>query len=313
MLDTPFRKNVVTTLALMLTCCEVNNVSIVYNMKLSEITKRFQQSSIKSSGGKEDYFGATATVITQMRKTYNDIHQKTIAGLGTIQYSPGSWYVALETAAGHVKNTFPIEVNLVKENTQVDDLLFSAGYAIGINGHTRITFSGLLGVPVHRDVTLLGAQFGTGHVGLGAQLDLAYAYTDDLDHTMLAAARYVRFLSREAEACINQQSRCFDVTLGNLVDALFASNHRWGHHHWEFGYDATFAFGAHVQPSIPAIDEDQFTFLRSTFYTTYAYTFPIGDHPSGFLFGFSVGTDHRPVPLGFKRLLAGWITWGIKF
>lgn len=314
-----YKKTLIIGFIVSLICFDIKNVSIVYNMKLSEITKRFQRSMAENSNTQEDPFGITTTMVTQIRKTYNNINQNTVAGLVTAQYSSGSWYVGLETAAGHIKNKFPFEVSLVKERTQMDDLLFSAGYAVSINGHTRITFSGLFGIPVHRDFGLLGVQFGTGHVGLGTQFDVAYAYTDDLDHTILGAIRYVRFLSRFAEACINQKSTCFDVTLGNLMDVLVSSNHTWDNHRWEFGYDGTFAFGSHLEPpptelfAETDLDEDQLTFLRTTFYTTYAYNFSISEHESGILVGFSVGTDHKPIPFGFRRLLAAWVTWGIKF
>jgi hypothetical protein len=103
------------------------------------------------------------------------------------------------------------------------------------------------------------------------------------------------------------------------MDVLCSSNHRWGNHSWEFGYDGTFAFGAYLNPSLSdvvgnsTINEDQLTFLRTTFYTTYAYNFPIRTHDSGILFGFSVGTDHRPMPFGFERMLGAWVTWGVKF
>jgi hypothetical protein len=305
-------KNIVKVSLLTLVCFDVKNVSVVYNIKISETTKRSQGTNKLTFGNKLKPAIGTITLIDQDRRTYDNIHQNSVAALATLFYSPGVWYLRLESAAGHVKNEFPIPVDLITSRTQMDDLVFSGGYSLEVGDRARVTLSGLLGIPLHRDVGLLGAQFGTGHVGLGAQLDAAYAYSENKQHALMGAVRYIRFLSRTAEACINQHLVPFDLSLGNLMDVLFATHSSWGKHQWEAGYNATFAFGAQVNPPIPGI-EDQIQFMRSSFYTTYGYLFPIRTHMSGIAFGVSYGFDHRPQCLGFKRMVAGWFTWGINF
>lgn len=305
-------KKLITVFIALLYCGEIKNVTDVYNIKISQTTRRFQSSASKLEGISRDTMIETITFIDQSRTTYNGIHQHNAAGLLTLLYSPGNLFLRLESALGHVKNKYPIPTNLVTSRTQLDDLILSGGYGLGVGERGRVTALGLVGIPLHKDLGLLGAQFGTGHVGLGVQLDAAYAYSDDMQHSFMGAARYVRFLSRNAEACINQQPAYFDVSLGNLCDILCATHHSWGPHQWELGYDATFAFGAHIEPTLRAV-ENQLQFMRSSFYTTYGYLFPIRKHMSGIAIGVSYGFDHRPQCFGFKRMSSFWFTWGMKF
>lgn len=294
-------------------CFDSYNVSVVYNMKLSDITRRFQLSDQGEEKNGKGELDMNFTVIDQWRETYNNIRQNSIAGLLTLLYSLDYWYISLASSVGYVKNTFPFQVPFRTSITQVDDLLFSGGYAIEIKDHTRITINGLLGIPVHQDVSLIGAQFGTGHVGFGPQLDVAYAYADDKDHLLLGSVRYIRFLSRCAEACLNEHSEFFKIVLGNTLDVLCSTNQTWGHHNWELGYNGEFSFGGYVEPNLIEITNDQFVFMRSSFYTAYAYSFSIGKYDSGVLFGFSYGSDYRPLPLVYKRLVSGWFSWNINF
>ncbi|MEX0849129.1 MAG: hypothetical protein WD055_02775 [Candidatus Dependentiae bacterium] len=53
------------------------------------------------------------------------------------------------------------------ERTQTDDILFYAGRGFKLNEKSRGTISGILGVPTHKDDSLEGIQFGTGHYAIG--------------------------------------------------------------------------------------------------------------------------------------------------
>lgn len=312
MLDNSRNYCIAAVLALFI-CCDIKNVSVVYNMKFSETTQLFQKSSTDVLNNSiADPFAVTMALIDQIRETYNNVHQNNIAGYVTLLYSKATWYARLESAVGNVKNKFPFFVPLITSRTQLDDILLSAGYSLNMGDYTRVTATGILGIPTHRDVGLLGAQFGTGHVGIGTRLDVVYDYVGNMNHRLMGAARYIRFLSRTAEALIGQRLIPFDLTLGNLMDMLFSTNHKWGNHQWEAGYNATFAFGARIEPTLNDI-EDQIQFIRSSFYTTYSYGFPIRGHESGVLWGVSYGFDHRPDAFGLKRSIAAWFSWGMKF
>lgn len=300
-----------------LLCFDSKNVSIVYNMRISEVTQRFDSSSKSNSEQSEDKFTSSITLIDQVRRTYNDIKQNNTAAFLTFLYNPSDWFIRAETAFGHVKNTFPtqVPVHLVQSITQMDDILVTSGYTLkAYDNKARITMSGVLGIPVHPDVGLLGAQFGTGHVSVGTRLDGSYAYADNTDHMLIGASRYIRFISRNADVCSNQRLRSVDVALGNLLDILLGTYHEWGRHQLAAGYNATFAFGAHIdEPAVLVDFEEQAQFIRSAFYAAYGCRFPIGHHQSGITIGFSYSFDHRPISFGFERMESIWLTWGIQF
>lgn len=304
---------IIVALIMLVTTGNVYNVTVVYNIKISQTTRRFQSAAPLPVDGEAHNTTATLTLVDQWRETYNHIKQKTAAGLITLLYSPDGWFARLESAVGYVKNSYPIPVNLIASRAQIDDIILSAGYGVLVYDRARVTASALLGIPTHCDLGLLGAQLGTGHVGLGVQLDAAYAYSPCKDHSLMGAVRYIRFLSRNTPACIKQEPACFNLTLGNLCDIVCATHSSWGRHQWEGGYNATFAFGAHSNAEEILAFKDQAQFMRSSFYTTYAYLFPIKQYMSGTSVGISYGFDHKPQCLGFQRMVSVWATWGIKF
>ena len=289
----------------------MNSISDVYNMKVAETTQRIVSLNALTPSN-EDHFRTTITFLEQVRTTYNHIHQTNSAGLVTLFYSLGAWYSRLETALGNVTNSYPFPVPFVASYTNLDDLLFSGGYTFDIHENTKVTAAGLFGIPAHRDVGLLGAQFGTGRVGLGVQLDASYAYSKNRDHVLLGAIRYIHLISRESPALDSQELNLFDLSSSNAIDFLYALHNSWGKHQWEIGYNATFSFGARIRSAIVDIYQPV-QFIRSSFYTTYAYTFAIRKHESGMSIGFSYGADHVPDDTGYKHMGAGWFTWGMDF
>ena len=163
-----YKKNVHIILGtLLLLCFDLYNVSIVYNMKISDITRRSQISERGEEGPQTKGFGMTFTTIDQWRQTYNNITQNCIAEMLTLLYSPNNWYISSQVAFGHVRNTFPFFEPFRKAITQFDDVLFSGGYAIKINDRTRLTASGLLGIQYTKMLYLLVQSLERDTLDLG--------------------------------------------------------------------------------------------------------------------------------------------------
>jgi hypothetical protein len=293
---------------LLLASTTLSAISTVYNLRIAETTRHQAQ---RVAAASEVSSIVAATFVDNVRRTYNDIHYHVNSGIATFFFSPGSWYVRGDAAVGHVHIRFPVPVDVRANITQIDDILLMGGYHWSTS-EMSATLSGLLGIPTHKDVGLLGAEFGTGHVGVGMQLDGSYAYKQDGEAALMGAARYVRFLSRTACACIQDILVPYDVSLGNLIDVLFAHCNFWGNHQFEVGYNATFAFKSHITPALPNF-ADETEFMRSNFYVSYRYLFSIEGHGSGLTIGLSYGFDHRPQNFGLKYSATGWLGFGINF
>ena len=171
-----------------------------------------------------------------------------------------------------------------------------------------MTFSGKLGIPTHDDNIVRGLQFGTGHVGLGAQFDCAYALSDDLHNNFMAAARYIRFFPQII--FFKQDPRAFYFNIGNLVDLLVAYNTGFAGNRFEVGYNASILFFPTLCPFIETPLNTRYGVV-SNFYGAYIRLFKIRAHMNGFIAGFSYGFDN--VPRIFKRIVSVWLGWGINF
>lgn len=282
---------------------QINSVTFVYNLRIAESTRRQAL-----QGNDEHPFIAAVTGIEQFRERYIGSHQNTGGVLGTFLYSPGTFYVRADGAVAKVKEKFR---DLCFSRTQSDDILLMGGYSHTFSQKTQGTVSGLFGIPTHKDLGLQGIQFGTGHVGLGAQAEASYKYIPPA--MIIMAARYVRFFPRNAPICLFDREQEFRISLGNLVDILISHYANWHQRHWiEIGYNATFAFGADVCPALDDVAQ-QISFIRNSFYANYKYGFLIRDIPNALIVGFSYGFDSRPKEFGFKKSLTGWLTWGVKF
>lgn len=282
---------------------KIHSISVIYNLKIAEATKRqalekkYQRSSI-----------GALTLLDQFGTWHNGTKQNLGAGLGTLIYSPTAWYIRMDFAAGHVSQK---NCKSHFSRTQTDDILFSSGYTIVLNKRSKLTFSALLGIPTHKDTIFEGIQLGTGHVGLGLQMDGAFIYSANKKHSLLAAARFVHFFPRNITITINQQMLPFHFSLGNLADLLIAHYSSWGGHKFEIGYDATFGFGANICPQLDIINE--VVLMRNSFYTNYRYGFLAHQFPSALIAGFAYSFDHKPKIIGLKNLFTLWLTGGISF
>ncbi len=114
-----------------------------------------------------------------------------------MSYAQKNWFIRLDFAVAHLKRRSEILSNLDQSRTQTDDLLFSGGYGFSTSERSRFSLSGLLGVPTHKPLDLPILQFGSGHVGMGVQLDNNYKYWSI--NTLRSAARYIHFFKNNKQ------------------------------------------------------------------------------------------------------------------
>jgi len=273
--------------------------SIVYNLRISQTTKRFAFDNHILNNS------LSVTFYSQFRKTYTDVFLRTSGILGTYIYLKPSYYIQVDAAGGNIKKTSCI---LDQSQNQSDDILFSAGYSFNPTQDTRITCSGLLGIPTHQDKSLNEPQFGFGHIGLGTQLDAAVLLTNDAQNTLRSAARYIYFFKHSTPF----EDNWYTFSTSNLVDLFVAYNHRWSTQRIELGYNPTFAFKALIHPHVQTII-NQTNFIRSNFFGSYRYNFAIAEHPSAITTALSYGFDHKPKTTGYARMVTAWFSWDIQF
>jgi hypothetical protein len=283
----------------------INSVSLVYNLKISQTT---QSHKIFSSQNEPSI--AFLTLVDQFKLRKDGTKEKIFGGLGTLIYSGNDYYLRADFAGGKTKQKIG---ELCFSKTQSDDVLFSGGISKKFGEKTKFTFSGLFGVPTHKDFVLdPGVQFGTGHFGIGMQTDGSYYYSNNRKNLVLGAARFIYFLPRTLEFNLNNNDLKFDFDLGNLVDLYISHQSFWKKNRFEFGYDVSFAFGASIQPSISNLLEAA-KFIRSNFFVTLAHGFLIKEHLAGIILGFSYSFDHVPKVFGYKKILTFWLSGGVNF
>ena len=273
--------------------------SIVYNLRISQTTKRFAFDSHLLNNS------LSATFYSQFRKTYSDVYLRTLGILGTYIYLKPSYYLRVDAAGGNIKRTSCL---LDQSQNQCDDVLFSGGYSFTPLEKVRITCSGLFGVPTHSDRSLIEPQFGYGHIGLGAQLDAAFLLTNNGHNLIRSAMRYIYFFKRDT----TYEGQLYTFTASNLIDLFFAYDHKWKTQRVEFGYNPTFAFKAQIKPFFQPII-NQTNFIRSNFFGSYRYAFEVTQHPSSITAALSYGFDHKPKTTGYARMVTAWCSWDIQF
>lgn len=293
----------ITIMCLLCSFLPLGSVSVVYNMRIAETTKRQTQSQEF-----KNYSLAAGVVIDQIRKRFDDHVQNIAAGLGTLIHVFGPFYVRADFAVGNVRDRF---CRIKFSRTQTDDVVLYGGYSHALSKRVKATVSALVGIPTHHDSGFQGLQFGTGHLGVGGQLDTSYRYTADMNHALLGAFRYVRFFPAIVDISTLTINRRFSFNIGNLIDLLIGHSSRFGRQSVEFGYNATFAFGGSLEPYI--LLEDDIDFIRNNFYLNYRYFFLFYKHPSAVALGASWGFDSKPKTIGFKSIFTIWGSWGLAF
>lgn len=281
---------------------ELESVSIVYNMRVAEITRR-QAVDPKYT----DPSITSLVLFDQTRKRCDSVNQNIAGGLATYLYSRKRFYCKADFAVGHVRSN---NIDGTFSRTQTDDILLTFGYSKTISKKTKATVSLLLGFPTHRDTILEGIEFGTGHNGFGLQLDGSFICSKKENQSILAAARYIRFFPASIFYPINTKCTPFYLDIGNLVDLIIGYNYRFNTSAFEVGYNPSFLFSATITPAIATVTS-QINGIRSSFYAAFKHLFLREKHPQGIIIAMSYGFDNKPKI--FKRIITVWAAWGINF
>ncbi|MCL4361439.1 hypothetical protein M1446_03725 [Candidatus Dependentiae bacterium] len=275
------------------------SVSIVYNFRIAQITK--QQIFEKTN----QHFTLVTLFFDQFLKKHTGEHQNYLGGLESFIYNFESYYFRTDFAVSNIS-----EDNCISKfsDTQTDDILFSFGKNFTLNRQSKITLTGLFGIPTHKLFVLQKPNFGFSQFGIGAQVDGSYAFNNK--NSLLFGARYIHFIPRNTIDC---DKNIFKFTSGNLADILVASKNNWGKHHGlEFGYTAKFNFGADICPKFDDIIKKT-NYIRSNYYLVYKYKFIINNVSNRLLFNISYGFDHLPKIFGNKYIIFFWTAWDVRF
>ncbi|MCX5922740.1 MAG: hypothetical protein NTX86_05450 [Candidatus Dependentiae bacterium] len=276
------------------------SISIVYNLRVAQTSRRIVAGTISEPSL------ATATLFGIFREKYNGDKHRAGGGLFTLVYAPETFFLRVDAAVGRVASN---NAGVHFGRTQTDDLLFSGGYSPRISDNVRLTFSGLVGFPTHKDTSLEHVQFGFGHYGLGGQIDGSFIYSSNRGNTVRCAARCVHFFPRQAPVnCLES----FNYGLGNLVDLFFAFHATRTRHNMEVGYNPSFFFDAHVCPFLLGAKEKA-NYIRNSFYGLYRCSFNINEMTHSITTALSYGFDTRPKVVGNKRSVTVWSSWRVDF
>lgn len=154
------RKSLIAALYVLCNVANIQSNTVVYNLRIGQITRQQIQNA---TGRQENNILLFTNLFQQWLKFRCGIKQTVTGTLVSYIQTGQSWYIKIDGALAHVRNLFPCTE--LKRN-QTDDILISGGYGIHARKGTRISFSGHIGIPTHKDTILDGIQFGTGHYAL---------------------------------------------------------------------------------------------------------------------------------------------------
>lgn len=275
------------------------SLSVVYNFRIAQITK---QPIFEPGDKKHQYIGL---FFDQFRKKYNGTFQNYIGGLGSYIYNFESYYLRVDGAASHIKET--VDKITTFSGTETDDILFTIGKNSVIDSRTSVTISGLFGVPTHRIFRLQHVDFGYSQIGLGAQMDGSYAVSNL--SSFLYGIRYIYFVPRNA---LDPADHTHRFTIGHISDLLIAYKKNWNDRGVECGYTVRSRFGAHARPSYEDISKKT-DYVRSNFYGALKYKFLKENTAHRLIIYLSYGFDHSPKTYGNKYIVTAWGSWSISF
>lgn len=276
-----------------------SSISIVYNIKIAETTKR---QAFEKNG--EHPSTIALTPFDQYRNKYSGARHNYGGSMLSYIYSPETYFARVDFAFAQVNADHGTFIK-----TETDDLVFSAGYSFTANDRAKFTLSGLFGIPTHKDRSLIEPQFGYAHIGLGAQFDGSLIFSKhNPDHSLRFAVRGIEFFNRK----VRVDAEHFNFTFGTLVDLYLALHINSDNNRIDFGYNPTFLVAASIKPFLPdAVKQTEFK--RNSFFGVYKRRFSFKKHPSAAVIALSYGFDLEPLDFGNKRIITVWGLWSIAF
>ncbi|MBI2353094.1 hypothetical protein HYV11_02505 [Candidatus Dependentiae bacterium] len=276
-------------------------LSVVYNFRIAQITK---QPIVKQEDKKPH--SLTGLLFNFFQKTQNDtIKENYSGGLTTFNYNiTNSGYFRTDIAIAHINQ----KINAIQtvDITEPDDILFTFGKNFISSQKSKITLSGLIGIPTHSVYTLQRVPFGSGQIGTGIQLDGLYKIIPSID--FLWGARYNHFFPKTA---FDNFDHSYQFSIGNIADILIAlQSSNLLSHGIEGGYNLRCGFGAKSSPSLSNLS--LLNYKRNNFYIVYKYTFLGQQTAHRFLLNITYGFDSKPLLYGYNAWMI-WAAWSLAF
>lgn len=280
----------------------LESVTIVYNLRISQITRR------QAISGNPSLF--ITNLFQQWSKFRTGLKQTDTGLLASYIHTGKSWYLSINCAGAHVES----RLNCTKvARNQIDDILLTGGYGITPRAGTQITFSGHVGIPTHKDTILDGVEFGTGHYGISPQVDGSQTYKVGKPHFLLWALRLIHFFPRSITSDTLPFPQKYHFALGNVADIFLAHQSNWAkRHRIEFGYDGVFGFGAKICPTIANFGAT-IHYIHNNVYVSYAQKIKTFNKPSAWLLtiSYGAGTGKSQFRQVYGVTLVG--SWAINF
>lgn len=297
------KKNIFVFTFLTILCSYISifSISVVYNFRIAQITRK------PIADQTNTHPNSTSLLLFNFFQKSDGLclRENYIGGLFTYNRNfKKKYYFRVDFADAHVNQTLNRAPNV--NVAESDDILFTVGRNILAKERSKVSISGVLGIPTHSVNNLQRVGFGTGQVGIGGQLDGLYKLTQKID--FLWGGRYNYFIPRKS---FDTLGNCYTFTIGSIADVLvaFQTSKPLGHG-IEAGYDARWGFGIHATPNIAELD--RLNYMRNNFYLVYKYTFLTERYAHRFLLNFSYGFDSKPKCIGYQAFMI-WTSWGIAF
>lgn len=282
-------------------------ISVVYNLRVAETTLLLTREFKNPIGLEFTLFNSARWQKRGLCQKKND-KSNALGELFSLFYMKKplgdcSWYIRGDFAFARVSE---VSNNQSLALVETDDFLITGGYSWLLHSIVRCTFSGLFGFPTHRDRSLERVQFGSGHLGLGIQLDAAVNYCPK-KYSVHFAARLIGTVPRNAIFL----SHRYNYNVGELLDLFLAHHATVGNHCFEFGYNPKFIFASGLSPNNPRLAY-RLNLIRNNFYMFYKYGFEIKSVNSASALGLSLCSDVVP-KTGQKLIVFVWAILGFGF
>lgn len=297
------KKNICRYILITLLCAHssIFTVSVVYNFRIAQITRQPIGHQVER---RPNSLAALCFNFFQKTRSF-DIRENYAGALLTYNRDIAKrCYLRADLAVANAHQTRDGATTV--SETEPDNILITIGRNFTPTQKSKITLSGLLGIPTHDVTTLQRVGFGVGQVGVGIQADGIWKMCKPID--FLWGTRYNYFIPRSA---FSLEGDCYKFTIGSIADILVAlqtSNPL--SHGLEAGYAGRWGFGIEATPRIQ--DLDRFNYMRNNVYVVYKYTFMRKHFAHRLLLNISYGSDAKPQQYGYNAVMV-WASWGVGF